>query len=61
MVNDKHMRKLDNGSLLVTGVLPSDADNYTCRAENQNGADQINVALVVQGEHEMNSGGVGLH
>jgi len=40
---------LSNGSLAVVDVRPSDTGNYTCRAENKHGADEIRVSLVIQG------------
>ncbi len=40
----------ENGSLWLQNIQGTDAGNYTCRAENQHGADQITISLGVQGE-----------
>lgn len=40
---------LSNGSLTIDDVRSADAGDYTCRAENEHGADEITVSLAVQG------------
>ncbi|XP_053408969.1 cell adhesion molecule DSCAM-like isoform X3 [Mercenaria mercenaria] len=45
--NDK-LSILQNGSLFLIAVIGSDADNYTCRAENEHGSDVITYSLSVQ-------------
>ena len=47
--NDGHLLTLSNGSLAIVDVRTSDTGNYTCRAENRHGADEIVVSLVIQG------------
>jgi len=49
VTNDGHLLTLSNGSLAIVDVRTSDTANYTCRAENRHGADEIVVSLVVQG------------
>ncbi len=43
-------RQLQNGSLRIWDLRETDAGNFTCRAENALGADEIIVTLVVQGQ-----------
>jgi len=47
--NDERLLTLSNGSLAIVDVLTSDTGNYTCRAENKHGADEIVISLVIQG------------
>ena len=49
VVNTPRINKLANGSLSIRHLVPADGGNYTCRAENGHGADEMTVALVVQG------------
>jgi len=49
VANDGHLLTLSNGSLAIVDVRTADTANYTCRAENRHGADEIVVSLVVQG------------
>ncbi|KAK7466725.1 hypothetical protein BaRGS_00037167, partial [Batillaria attramentaria] len=43
---------LQNGSLIIDGVIGSDAANYTCTASNENGESHISYMLRVQvGDH----------
>ena len=49
-MEDNRVQVLTNGSLRIHHVTTRDAGNYTCRAENVYGTDNIHVALVVQGE-----------
>jgi hypothetical protein len=44
------IRMLSNGSLAIDDVRSSDAGDYTCRAENEDGADEIVISLAVQGK-----------
>jgi len=46
---DRHT-VLKNGSLYMVAVIGTDADNYTCRAQNKYGSDVITYSLSVQGE-----------
>lgn len=41
-------RVLPNGTLVLFDVQSSDAAEYTCRAENENGADEITASVIVQ-------------
>ncbi|XP_006825869.1 cell adhesion molecule DSCAM-like [Saccoglossus kowalevskii] len=43
-----HLQLYQNGSLYITGAQPLDAGNYTCRAHNHWGTDEILVQLKVQ-------------
>jgi hypothetical protein len=53
---DDRIRIHPNGSLEISNVQSSDAANYTCRASNVYGADEITISLVVQGElHKISS------
>ena len=47
--NDEHLLQLSNGSLAIVDVRASDTGNYTCRAENRHGADEVVISLVIQG------------
>jgi hypothetical protein len=47
--NDK-LSILQNGSLFLIAVIGSDADNYTCKANNMYGSDVITYSLSVQGK-----------
>ncbi len=48
------MQILQNGSLSIKGVQPSDAGNYSCKAVNTWGApDEITVALHVVGKSQI--------
>lgn len=49
LANGGHLLTLSNGSLAIVNVRTSDTGNYTCRAENRHGADEIVISLVVQG------------
>jgi len=51
--NSERVLTLANGSLAIVGVRPSDTGNYTCRAENRHGADEITISLVIQGTTEV--------
>lgn len=44
------MTELRNGSLLIDSVEDSDDGNYTCRAENRYGSDEVVIALSVKGQ-----------
>lgn len=43
---------LENGSLIISDVQSTDAAEYTCRAENEHGADEITHSVVVQVDKE---------
>ncbi|XP_064651143.1 cell adhesion molecule DSCAM-like isoform X4 [Lineus longissimus] len=45
---NERIRIHPNGSLEISNVQSSDAANYTCRASNVYGADEITISLVVQ-------------
>ena len=47
---DERVQVLSNGSLRIRHVTTRDAGNYTCRAENKHGADEMTARLIVQGE-----------
>jgi len=49
MQSNDRVQVLRNSSLIIRDVQSSDASDYTCRAENKYGADEIIVSLVVQG------------
>ncbi len=50
VAEEGRVKLLHNGSLWISNVASTDAGNYTCRAHNQHGADQVTVALRVQGQ-----------
>ena len=50
LVSNDHVKVHPNGSLQVSEVQSTDQANYTCRAANVYGADEITVALVVKGK-----------
>lgn len=41
---------MNNGSLHIEAIVGSDAANYTCRATNIYGSDEITFAISVQGK-----------
>jgi len=47
--NSERLLALSNGSLAIVDVQTSDTGNYTCRAENRHGADEVVISLVIQG------------
>ena len=49
LVQDERVHIYDNGSLWISDLQGKDAANYTCRAQNDLGADEIQITLVVQG------------
>ncbi len=51
IVYGERIQTFSNGSLWISSIAPADAANYTCRAENVHGADQILVELRVQGNY----------
>ena len=49
LTRDDRFKLLDNGSLAIGEVRSGDTGDYVCRAENEFGADEITVSLIVQG------------
>ncbi|XP_062570430.1 cell adhesion molecule DSCAM-like isoform X2 [Saccostrea cucullata] len=47
-IESERIQILKNGSLHINGVLGSDAANYSCRATNKYGSDEVNYAISVQ-------------
>ena len=49
--NDERISMFANGSLYIRNIVGSDAADYVCRTENEYGADEITLSLIVQGMH----------